>query len=260
MNRKIIEINESLCNGCELCVTACHEGAIEMVDGKARLISDVYCDGLGDCLPECPTGAIKMIEREAAPYDEALVMQRIREREAGEMAAVKEASLPTSPCGCPGMAAKAIQRDHQVGKDTPTDKKETGSVEKHDHHQQVPSHLSQWPVQLNLVHPQAPYLEGADLLIAADCTAYAYGDFHRDFIKGKITLIGCPKLDDNQYYQEKLTEIFRLNNPRSITVTRMQVPCCGGIVSAVRQAMLAAQVIVPYREVTIGTDGTLLQG
>ncbi|SMP67770.1 ATP-binding protein [Anoxynatronum buryatiense] len=257
MNRKIIEINEALCNGCELCVTACHEGAIEMVDGKARLISDVYCDGLGDCLPECPTGAIKMIEREAAPYDEALVMQRISEREAREAAVVKETAPAGSPCGCPGMAAKAIQRDHTTS--TASSSHESYEQVHADHHQ-APSELSQWPVQLNLVHPQAPYLQGADILIAADCTAYAYGDFHRDFIKGKITLIGCPKLDDNQHYQEKLTEIFRLNNPKSITVTRMQVPCCGGIVSAVRQAMLAAQVIVPYREVTIGTDGTLLQG
>ncbi|MEN1761245.1 ATP-binding protein [Anoxynatronum sibiricum] len=257
MNRRIIEINETLCNGCKLCVTACHEGAIEMVDGKARLISDVYCDGLGDCLPECPTGAIKMIEREAAPYDEALVMQRISEREAREAAPVKEVAPPGSPCGCPGMAAKAIRRDHATS--TTSSSQENHEQVQVDHHQ-APSELSQWPVQLNLVHPQAPYLQGADILIAADCTAYAYGDFHRDFIKGKITLIGCPKLDDNQHYQEKLTDIFRLNNPRSITVTRMQVPCCGGIVSAVRQAMLAAQVIVPYREVTIGTDGTLLQG
>lgn len=255
MKRKIIEIDEALCNGCELCVSACHEGAIQMVDGKARLISDAYCDGLGDCLPECPTGAINMIEREAAPYDEEMVMAKIREREAAEKAEAASAEhhhgAPAekgSPCGCPGMAMKTMERGK---KDKP----------KHSHHgDDVPSELSQWPVQLNLVHPQAPYLKGADILIAADCTAYAYGNFHKEFIKGKVTLIGCPKLDDNQYYTEKLAEIFRINSPRSITVTRMQVPCCGGIVSAVRQAMLDAKTVVPYREITIGTDGSLIQG
>ena len=261
MKRKIIEINEDLCNGCELCVSACHEGAIQMVDGKARLISDAYCDGLGDCLPECPTGAIQMIERTADPYDEELVMAKIKEREAtkeSDPGLRKESGIAAiSPCGCPGMAMKTIQRDQTAVMDQEDD---LDQYKAHDHHREVPSELSQWPVQLNLINPQAPYLQDADLLIAADCTAYAYGDFHRDFIKGKVTLIGCPKLDDNRYYQEKLTEIFRINNPKSITVTRMQVPCCGGIVSAVRQAMLDARVIVPYREVTIGTDGQILQG
>ncbi|RQD72525.1 MAG: 4Fe-4S dicluster domain-containing protein [Tindallia sp. MSAO_Bac2] len=239
MKRNIIEINEELCNGCGDCVTACHEGAIEMVDGKARLISDTYCDGLGDCLPECPTGAIKMIEREALPYDEELVMERIKEREKQQM---QEAPMP---CGCPGSMSKAIEKPEN---DDPED-----SV------QSVPSHLSQWPVQMNLIHPQAPYLKNADLLIAADCTAFAYGNFHQEFIKGRITLIGCPKLDDNKHYQEKLTEIFKINQPKSITVTRMQVPCCGGIVSSVRRAMLDAQTIVPYREVIITTDGQIIE-
>jgi len=252
MKRKIIEIDEALCNGCEQCVSACHEGAIQMVDGKARLISDAYCDGLGDCLPECPTGAINMIQREAVPYDEELVMAKIREREEAEQAGEKsQSSEPTeggSPCGCPGMVMKTMERGNQ---DKP----------KNSHHAvDVPSELSQWPVQLKLIHPQAPYLKESDILIAADCTAYAYGNFHQEFIKGKVTLIGCPKLDDNQYYIEKLTEIFRENNPKSITVTRMQVPCCGGIVSAVRQAMIDARVTVPYREVTISTDGQILQG
>ena len=246
MKRNIIEINEDLCNGCNLCVTACHEGAIEMVNGKAKLISDVYCDGLGDCLPECPTGAIQMIQRDADPYDEALVMARIREREEME----KQSEHVASPCGCPGMAMKSF--NHESREDIQKETTEPMS------HQKIPSALSQWPVQLHLVHPQAPYLKGADFLIAADCTAYAYGDFHRDFIKGRVTLIGCPKLDDNESYQAKLTEIFRLNQPNSITVTRMQVPCCSGIVQAVRQAMLAARVIVPYQEVTISSEGSVL--
>ena len=249
MKRNIIEIDEALCNGCSLCVTSCHEGAIEMVEGKARLISDTYCDGLGDCLPECPTGAITMTEREAAPYDEALVMARIQAREAADL--VEKIQEP-SPCGCPGMAAKAIDRKQPVSHDD-------ASVPAGDDQKQgfAPSELSQWPVQLNLVHPQAPYLMGADLLIAADCTAFAYGNFHRDFIKGKVTLIGCPKLDDNQHYLDKLADIFSQNNLKSITVVRMSVPCCGGIVNTVRQAMLKAQVIVPYQEVTITTDGQI---
>lgn len=249
MKRNIIEINENLCNGCGLCVDACHEAAIVMVDGKARLISDEYCDGLGDCLPECPTGAIVMIERDATPYDEELVMSRIREREAA-----KEAKLAAAPiaCGCPGIAAKAIHR----GENDNRPHQHTG----HGHHQghQVPSELRQWPVQLNLVHPQAPYLAGADILIAADCTAYAYGNFHNEFMQGKVTLIGCPKLDDNQYYTEKLSEIFAFNQPKSITVVRMQVPCCGGITAGVRKAMVNAKIVVPYNEVTITPDGQIL--
>jgi len=237
-------------------VDACHEAAIELVDGKARLISDEYCDGLGDCLPECPTGAILMVERDAAAYDEELVMRRIREREAAEaetsVTEKEKAAAPPSPCGCPGMAAKSIQRQ--------ADKTKTQAHQESQPQHQVPSELRQWPVQLNLVHPQAPYLKEADLLIAADCTAYAYGNFHKEFMQGKVTLIGCPKLDDNQYYIEKMTEIFRLNAPKSITVVRMQVPCCGGITAGVRQAMLDAKTIVPYREVTISTDGEITAG
>lgn len=255
MKRKIIEIKEELCNGCGLCVDACHEAAIEMVDGKARLISDEYCDGLGDCLPECPTGAIVMIERDADPYNEELVMQRIREREAEEAAATLSEDQQPAPshtgCGCPGMEVKTLHR-HAEKAETP--------VHNHSHHhQEVPSELRQWPVQLNLVHPQAPYLKEADLLIAADCSAYAYGNFHSEFMKGKVTLIGCPKLDDNQHYIEKLTEIFRLNAPKSITVVRMQVPCCGGITAGVRQAMLDSKTIVPYKEVTLSADGQIVQ-
>lgn len=249
MNRRIIEINEELCNGCEKCVTACHEGAIEMVNGKARLISDTYCDGLGDCLPECPTGAINMIERDAEPYDEALVMERIKER---ERRIAEDASMP---CGCPGNMSKAIKRSIGDDCNDQEDKEEDSTFVV----QSNSSQLSQWPVQINLIHPQAPYLKNADLLIAADCTAYAYGNFHQEFIKGRKTLIGCPKLDDNQHYQEKLTEIIKYNQPKSITVIRMQVPCCAGIVSTVKQAMLDAQTIVSYREITITTDGRRIE-
>ncbi|SDY81022.1 ATP-binding protein [Tindallia californiensis] len=252
MKRKIIQINEELCNGCGDCITACHEGAIEMIDGKARLISDEYCDGLGDCLPECPTGAIEMIQREALPYDEELVMAKIKERENFQ----KNQQEEPMPCGCPGTMARAIDREKK-----PTDNQEhfLSQNQNNSSDQRPLSRLAQWPVQMNLIHPEAPYLKNADLLIAADCTAFAYGCFHDDFIKNRITLIGCPKLDDNEYYQSKLTEIFKKNQPRSITVTRMQVPCCAGIVSAVRKAMLEAEMIVPYREVTITTDGNIIE-
>lgn len=242
MKRKIVSINEDLCNGCQLCVNACHEGAIQMVNGKARLVSDQYCDGLGDCLPACPTGAIQIIEREADEYSQEAVDQRMTE--------MKTPAAPEPmPCGCPGTMAKKIQ--HPQGEaQKPLKSADTVSENAQ------PSALSQWPVQLKLINVNADYLKNADLLIAADCTAFAYGAFHRDFIQGRITLIGCPKLDDNQFYIEKLGEIFKINQPNSITVVRMEVPCCGGIVQAVKQAMLNSGVIVPYREVTIGIDGS----
>ncbi|MGI6113989.1 MAG: ATP-binding protein [Mahellales bacterium] len=244
MIRKIVEINEDKCNGCGLCVDACHEGAIKLVNGKAKLISDQYCDGLGDCLPACPTDAIKIIEREADPYSQEAVDQLKKSKE-------RENKAPAAmPCGCPGTMAKKIEKKAQPKAETTvdTDYKDGGNR---------PSELSQWPVQLKLINPRADYLKGADLLIAADCTAFAYGDFHRDFIKDHITVIGCPKLDDNEYYTEKLTEIIANNNIKSITVVRMEVPCCGGIVSAVKKAMLNSQTIVPYKEVVIGIDGNI---
>lgn len=241
MKRKIVEIDQEKCNGCGLCVDACHEGAIEIRDGKAVLISDEYCDGLGNCLPECPTGAIKIIEREAAEYNHDLVMKRMAEIEQKKMLHSHNMG------GCPGQRAMMFERPSQNKKTT-----ENGEAER-----KAFSELNQWPVQLNLINPYAPYLDGADLLIAADCCAYAYGNFHKDFISGKITVIGCPKLDDNDYYIEKLTEIFSRNDIKSVTVTRMEVPCCGGIVHAVKSAMLNAQKIVPYREVIIGIDGRI---
>ena len=206
MIRRIIKINEELCNGCGACAAACHEGAIGMVDGKARLLKDDYCDGLGDCLPTCPTGAITFEEREAAAYDEAAVKAR--------------------------MAQKTHDPD---------------SME---------SRLSQWPVQIKLVPVQAPYFKDARLLVAADCTAFAYGNFHNDFIAGRITLIGCPKLDMVDY-AEKLTQIIRLNDIKDVTNVRMEVPCCGGLENAVRNALQASGKFIPWQVVTVRTDGTL---
>lgn len=243
MIRKIIHIDENKCNGCGLCATACHEGAIEMVNGKAKLISDEYCDGLGDCLPECPTGAITMIEREAKEYNEELVQKTIEEKKS------KENLYEKLPCGCPGTAAKSINRINLPKKE---------NLNKVNIKTEVNSQLMQWPVQLNLINTKAPYLNNCNLLIAADCTAYAYGNFHNDFIKDHVTVIGCPKLDDNKYYEEKLSEILKLNDIKSITVVRMEVPCCGGIVSATKNAMLKSETIVPYREVIISTDGRIL--
>jgi len=251
MKRKIVSIDEALCNGCELCVKACHEGAIQMVNGKARLVSDQYCDGLGDCLPACPTDAIRIIEREADEYSQDAVDQRLAELKVPAAVITAAAPSPTEPmpCGCPGTMAKKILKP--AGGPPILDRKPEPPTAG-----EIPSQLTQWPVQLKLVNPQADYLKNADILIAADCTAFAYGAFHRDFIQGRITLIGCPKLDDNQFYIEKMAEIFRINAPKSITVVRMEVPCCGGIVTAVKQAMLSSGVIVPYNEVTIGIDGS----
>lgn len=232
MIRKIIEINEEACNGCGLCADACHEGAIGMVEGKAKLLRDDYCDGLGDCLPACPTGAITFVEREAAPYDEAAVM------------AQKEKKQPqTLACGCPGTQSKTLN---------PTDNlQQTPNAP-------ISTQLNQWPVQIKLAPVNAPYFQNANLLIAADCTAYAYGNFHNAFMKGHITLIGCPKLDDIDY-TEKLTEIIKQNEIKSLTVARMEVPCCGGIEMAVKQALRESGKFLPWQVVTISTDGRVLE-
>ena len=228
MVRRIIEIDEEKCNGCGACAKACHEGAIGMIDGKAKLLRDDYCDGLGDCLPTCPTGAIKFVEREALPYDEAAVM------------AAKEKS-GCSGGGCPGSMAKEVN--------APT------APSAADAAVQL-SQLRQWPVQIKLAPINAPWFKGAKLLIAADCTAYAYGSFHNDFIKDHVALIGCPKLDAVDY-SEKLTEILKNNDIKSVTVTRMEVPCCGGIEMAVKRALLNSGKLIPWSVVTIGIDGTI---
>jgi NAD-dependent dihydropyrimidine dehydrogenase PreA subunit len=230
MIRKIIEIDTEKCNGCGACAEACHEGAIAMVDGKAKLMRDDYCDGLGDCLPTCPTGAISFVEREAAAYDEAAVL------------AAKAQKAQPLPCGCPGSAARAIQRQETAPSTVSAPQT---------------SQLRQWPVQIKLAPVNAPWFDGAKLLVAADCTAYAYANFHQEFIKGHIALIGCPKLDMVDY-AEKLTEIIRNNNLRSVTVVRMEVPCCGGIELAVKKALQESGKLIPWNVVTISTDGRIL--
>lgn len=229
MLRRIIHINKEKCNGCGLCASACHEGAITMIDGKASLIRDDYCDGLGDCLPACPTNAITFEEREAKEYDPEAVKKHLEN---------KTAPLP---CGCPGSASRTLNHsDNNVATAPITE-----------------SQLSQWPVQIKLAPVNAPCFENAKLLIAADCSAYAYGDFHNRFIKNHVTLIGCPKLDDTDY-SEKLTEILRNNSIKSITVTRMEVPCCGGIEAAVKTALKNSGKVIPWQVVTLSLDGKIL--
>ena len=217
MIRRIIQIDREKCNGCGACAEACHEGAIAMVDGKAELMRDDYCDGLGDCLPACPTGAITFVEREAAAYDEQAVMENKQKK-------MRKEGM-TLPCGCPGSAAQE-------------------------------SRLSQWPVQIKLVPVNAPYFDGAKLLIAADCTAYAYAAFHERFMRGHITLVGCPKLDSVDY-AEKLTEIIRENDIKSVTVVRMEVPCCGGLERAAVTALKNSGKFIPWQVVTVTLDGRL---
>lgn len=231
MIRRIIEIDEDKCVGCGLCAEACHEGAIGMVDGKAKLLRDDYCDGLGDCLPACPTGAITFVEREALAYDEAAVLANKAKKEQAK-----------SPCGCQGSQAKAIERAET-----------TASVQSAP----VVSELRQWPVQIKLAPINAPFFDGAKLLIAADCTAYAYANMHQEFMKGRITLIGCPKLDAGDY-SEKLTEIIRQNDIKSVTVVRMEVPCCGGIERAAVTALQNSGKFIPWQVVTVTRDGRIL--
>lgn len=234
MIRRIIEIDKEKCNGCGLCAKACHEGAIGMVDGKATLLRDDYCDGLGDCLPVCPTGAITFVEREAAAYDEGAVQANM-------------AKKGKTPCACPGSQSKLLEVQ---GKMAAKREEEATPVA-------VPSRLRQWPVQIKLAPIKAPYFDGAKLLIAADCTAYAYGNFHEEFIKGKITLVGCPKLDMVDY-SEKLTEIIKQNDIQSVTIVRMEVPCCGGMELAAKKALQTSGKFIPWQVVTISTDGKIL--
>ena len=234
MIRKIIHIDTDACTGCGLCAEACHEGAIQMIDGKAILTREDYCDGLGDCLPACPAGAISFVEREAPAYDHAAV-QKAKE-------ALEYAGSGDSHCACPSAASRSLSGSAVQNQAGPED---------------VPGCLSQWPVQIKLAPIHAPYFANADLLIAADCTAFSYGNFHHDFIRDHITLIGCPKLDSTDY-SEKLTEILRENDIRSITVTRMEVPCCGGIQFAVERAVENSGKKIPCTVFTIGIDGNLL--
>lgn len=228
MKRKIVHIDESKCNGCGACAQACHEGAIAMINGKAKLIRDDYCDGLGDCLPACPAGAISIQEREAVPFDETAVHEK------------KKPDILS--CGCPGSEVKTIAHSENTYKES---------------HEEQPSRLSQWPVQIKLLPLSAPYFNGAKLLIAADCTAYAYAGFHEKFIREHITLIGCPKLD-NEDYSKKLTEIIRRNDIREITVVRMEVPCCKGLENAVRLALQNSGKPIPCRVIIISADGKIL--
>ena len=229
MIRKIIHIDRDKCNGCGACARACHEGAIDIIDGKAVLVREHFCDGLGDCLPACPTDAITFEEREAPAYDEAAVQR------AQKLAQKKPFS------GCPGMRAKQFQRGTAPA---------AGAA--------CPSQLSQWPVQIKLAGVMAPYFDDADLLIAADCTAYAYANFHKEFIRGKVTLIGCPKLDAVNY-SEKLTEILRNNDIQSVTILRMEVPCCGGLEMAAKKAIQDSGKFLPWQVVTISIDGEILE-
>ena len=248
MLRKIVTIDQEKCDGCGLCVPSCAEGAIKMINGKAVLSADNLCDGLGACLGECPRDAIQIEEREADEFDEAAVEKHLAAQ--GKPAPVHQ-HAPQAPAaahhhgggGCPGSRAMSFERPQEV-----TPAAETGSRQ---------SQLGQWPVQLSLVSTSAPYFQGADLLITADCVPVAYAGYHEDFLKGKAVVMGCPKLDDNNFYQQKLTELFTKSDVKSITVLKMEVPCCGGIAVAARQALAACGKQIPYTEVTIGIKGDI---
>ncbi len=234
MLRNIIKIDEDKCNGCGLCAAACHEGAIGIIEGKARLLREDYCDGLGNCLPACPTGAITIDKREAPEFNEAAVKEKQMNKQGEEL-----------PCGCPGSRSKTLK--HVVPKSCGAE--ERGKTE---------SQLSQWPVQIKLAPVNAPYFKDCNLLIAADCTAYAFGDFHTRFMKNRVTLIGCTKLDDVDY-SEKLTAIIRNNDIKSVTVVKMEVPCCGGMEHAVVTALKSSGKYIPWRVVTVSIDGQILE-
>jgi ferredoxin len=238
--RNIVVINEDKCNGCGLCVSACAEGAIQLVDGKAKLVSDTYCDGLGACLGECPQNAITIEQRDALAFDEEAAKEnvaRIQEtkHDHGQIEKV---------CGCPGANARTIDRSTQ-------NRQQPAS-------ESVPSALTNWPVQINLVPVNAPYLRGADLLISADCAPFAFSDFHTKLLPGKVLLIGCPKLDDANVYVEKLGQIFTNSGVKSVTIVRMEVPCCGGLTQIIKQALAISGANIPVREVTIGISGNII--
>ncbi len=230
MKRNIITIDEDKCNGCGLCVDACHEGALAMVNGKAKLMSESYCDGLGNCLPECPTGAITIEEREAAAFDQEAVEKHMKQKHTGG--------------GCPSARAAVMERKTQAAAPKPA--------------AQAVSELGQWPCQIKLVPVNAPYFDGAKLLVAADCTAFAYANVHQEFMRGKITLIGCPKLDMVDY-SEKLTAIIKNNNIKSVEVLRMSVPCCGGLEYAVKQALQSSGKMIPWQVTVIAPNGEIIE-
>ena len=272
MIRKIIKINEDLCDGCGLCVNACHESAIGLVNGKATLLRDDYCDGLGNCLPVCPTNAIRFEEREALEYNEEEVNHNIQMSKMQKKTAELHQTQETAEHHHGGHHQGEHHHEghhhteHQHGGHVGCPGSRVMSLDKQDNpvqapvetaHTATPSMLRQWPVQIQLVPPNAPYFQNANILIAADCTAYAFGDFHK-FMKNKITIIGCPKLDEVDY-SEKLTQIFSMNQVKSISVIRMEVPCCGGIVHAVKTALTNSGQMIPWSVITIGTDGTILE-
>jgi ferredoxin len=271
--RKIIKIDTDKCNGCGLCIPNCPEGAIQIIDGKARLISDLFCDGLGACLGHCPQGAISTEEREAAPYDEGKVMENIVRqgtntirahlkhlKEHNEQGLLQQAEeflkakgitvTPKQergelPCGCAGTLVKDFRQDKPAQENKPSPKQD--------------SQLGQWPVQIKLVPAFAPYLNNSHLLIAADCVPFAYADFHQDLLKGKTLLVGCPKLDDLEAYQQKITQVFQVNNIRSVTYAHMEVPCCFGLIAAIKSAILASGKNIPFEDVTISIKGEKLK-
>lgn len=276
MIRRVIHIDEDKCNGCGACVTACHEGAIGLVDGKARLMRDDYCDGLGDCLPQCPTGAISFVEREAAAYDEAAVLANKAAKEQAAATGQTHAGSQAAPqkphfSGCPGSMMRQFNRNNQANAATVNlaaghaadmsgqQQTQSGNAYAMPASQEISqeSQLAQWPCQIKLVPVNAPYFDGAKLLIAADCTAYAYANMHQEFMKGKITIIGCPKLDDVDY-SEKLTQIISNNNIQSVAIVRMEVPCCGGLEYAAKTALQNSGKFIPWQVVTISVDGKIL--
>lgn len=244
MIRKIINIDEEKCSGCGLCANACHENAIVMVDGKAKLVKDDFCDGFGDCLPSCPSGAITITERESAAYDEKAVEMR-------KHILAQQKMIPNHGDGCPGSRLRMM--DKKPENENPIESEKLAISDR------VPeSQLTTWPVQIKLLPVSAPFYEGAHLLIAADCTAYAYANFHQEFIRNKVCLIGCPKLDQIDY-TEKLTQIIANNNIKSVTIVRMEVPCCGGLQYAAEEALKASGKFLPWRVITISIDGKILE-
>jgi len=262
VKRRIINIDKQLCNGCGLCVNACHEGAIVMVDGKAQLLRDDYCDGLGDCLPVCPTGAITFIEKETLPYNEEEVLRNMAEKKqtlsgcpgtafkqfsAKKQPDAQQDSAPNKHQGCPGAAARRFNV-----------KSTAAATAESEPAQQQPSMLGQWPVQLKLIPVNSPCFRGAKLLIAADCSAFACGSFHNRFMKGRVTLIGCPKLDEGDY-SIKLTEIFKNNDIKSVTIVKMEVPCCSGLGNAAIKALQACGKMIPWELITLSLEGEVLE-